>query len=76
MKTVKSAEPLSVGEIFYLTGKDACTTMGDYKVRIMNFSPDQEIEVVDVVEWKNYKWGIKPMIAPKKEYEYLAFRVE
>lgn len=76
MKEVTTAEPLRTSEVFYLTKADACTVMGDYKVRIMNMSPNQTISVVDVVEWKGYYWGIKPISTPQERYEYLAVRVE
>lgn len=71
-----TATPLAVDEIFMLTGHDACTKMGDYDVRIMNFSTGQAIDVCDVVEWKGYTWGITPIGKPKPRYGYFAFRAK
>ncbi|MEE3344872.1 MAG: hypothetical protein VZS44_12315, partial [Bacilli bacterium] len=75
MKAI-SGEPLSVEHIFELTGRDACTRMDNYKVRIMNYSPNQQIEVIDIVSWKGYKWGIKEISKSKPEYDYFAFLIE
>lgn len=71
-----TGEPLPTGQIFFLTKKDACTVMGNYKVRIMNFSEGQEIDVIDTVEWNGYKWGIKPISKPTDRYEYFAVKVK
>jgi len=73
---VKSGEPLSTKEVFNLTGEDACAVIGKYNCRIMNFSANQDIEVVDTVPFKGYTFGIKEMKKPEKRYQYLAFIIK
>ena len=46
---VKTLEPLTLEEMFELTGKDALITLDGYKCRIMNASPGQIIDVNRVV---------------------------
>lgn len=70
---VYSDNPMDITELVWFTGKDALMKIGDYKCRIMSFSPNQKIEVVDVVECKGKKFGIKEMSNPKPNYQYLAF---
>ena len=70
-----SGEPLSVDQVFNLTGYDAICEIHDYNCRIMNFSPNQSIEVIDIVEWKDRLWGIKKLENPKDKYQYFAFIV-
>jgi hypothetical protein len=41
----------------------------------MNFSLNQSIEVIDMVEWKDRLWGIKKLENPKDKYQYFAFIV-
>ena len=78
MKKIKAvtAEPLELTRMIILTGRDALTTMEKYKVRIMNFSPDQTVEAVDIIEYGGFKWGILPLKAPQKGYDYFAVRVK
>lgn len=72
---VTSREPLSLVEIFNIT-KNKPIKLGAYSCRVMCFSGDQQIEVVDVVEHKGYKWGIKPIKEPRQGYNALAFVIK
>ena len=73
---VTSGIALKTEEIVQLTGYDAIIQLKDYKCRIMNYSPNQKIEVVDIVEYKKKKWGIRKLQNPRKEYQYIAFIVK
>lgn len=72
---VTSGEPLSLVEIFSIT-KNKPIKLGNYSCRVMCFSGNQQIEVIDVVEYKGYKWGIKPISEPRQGYNALAFVVK
>lgn len=73
MKVV-TAQPMTVVDVFSFTGGDATCNMNGDKVRIMNMSPRQEIEVERVVEYKGKRFGLKPV--PNKPYQYLAMLVK
>ena len=73
--TAITAKPLDIHTIFSMTGKDACAEMGKYKVRIMNYSAGQEIPCTNIIGWKNYKWGIRPVKTDNSRYDYFAFLV-
>lgn len=73
---VRTVEPLTYEEMLELTGKDATITIGGYKCRIMNASPNQIIDVNKVV-WNsstNLQFGLREVKG--KPYEFLAFRCE
>ena len=73
---VRTTEPLTIEEIFSLTGKDALITLDGYKCRIMNASPGQIIDVNRVV-WnskQNIQWGLREVKG--KPYKFLAFKCE
>ena len=72
---VTTKEPLSLVAIFQIS-KNKPIKLGDYKCRIMNFSPGQKLEVVAVEEYMGHKWGIKPLDSPKQGYNALAFVVK
>lgn len=72
---VTSREPLSLVEIFNIT-KNKPIKLGNYSCRVMCFSGNQQIEVVDVVEYGGHKWGIKPIGTPQQGYDALAFVVK
>ena len=74
MEKIISGTPLDMGKLISLTGHDALATIGNYKVRIMNYSEGQTVEVDDIVEWGGYLWGIRKMKNPKPQYGYIAFR--
>ena len=68
-----TAEPLEVAKVFALTGHDACTKMGKYDVRIMNYTSGQTMTVCDIVKWQGHRWGIVKLNEPKPRYSYFAF---
>lgn len=72
MKVI-TAEPLNMGQMVHLTGKDASYVINNNKVRIMFWAPNQEIEV-DKIEFdpksKKY-WGLRK-VKDNKHYDYLA----
>ena len=73
---VKTLEPLTLEEMFELTGKDALITLDGYKCRIMNASPGQIIDVNRVV-WSSktkLQFGLREVKG--KPYKFLAFRCE
>ena len=70
---ITTSQPLDLSELIMLTKKDACTVMEGNKVRILSASAGQEIEVEKVVEWKGYKWGLRP-ITPQPRYDYMAYK--
>jgi hypothetical protein len=72
---VTTKEPLSLVAIYQIS-KNKPIKLGDYKCRIMNFSANQKIEAVTVVEYMGHKWGIKPIAEPKSNYNALAFVVK
>ena len=75
MEKIQTGEPLHIAEIITLTGRDALTTMGDYKVRIMNYSEGQLVDCDDIVDWCGYLWGIRKLEKPHDKYDSIAFRV-
>jgi hypothetical protein len=72
---VTTKEPLSLVAIYQIS-KNKPIKLGDYKCRIMNFSANQKLEAVAVVEYMGHKWGIKPLDETKNGYNALAFVVK
>ena len=70
---VQSGAPLDIAEMIMLTGGDARYTIGDHKVRIMNYSKGRSIEVDDIVEQDGYLWGIRKLKEQKPQYDSIAF---
>ena len=73
MKAV-TAEPFSMTEMLNLTKKDALYTINGKKVRIMFWSPNQELEM-DKVEFDENSgrwWGLRKVNGNDKHYNYLA----
>lgn len=73
---VTSGNALSLDQIIKLTGEDAIIQLDKYKCKIMNYSPDQKIEVIDIVDYDNKKWGIRKLQTTRREYKYLAFIIK
>ena len=74
---VTTAEPMTMKEIINLTGKDAAYEFDGYKVRIMNFSPNQEVEcnLIKKDSKSSLTFGLKK-IEGKERYQYLAFLIQ
>jgi len=70
---IQSAEPLDLSELINITGRDARHTIGGHKVRIMNFSAGQLVEVDEIVQQDGHLWGLYKVQTPHKEYDYIAF---
>ncbi len=73
--TVVTAKPLTFMQMFNITRRDALYITPYGKARIMNASPDQEINVDQTLEQDGYKWGLRK-VAPNKKYDYLAMRIK
>lgn len=74
---VQTGKPLDIGKMVMLTGKDALYTIGKYKVRIMNFTEGQLVEVDDLVMQDGHLWGIRKLKESatelRKPYDSIAF---
>ena len=77
MMKVKTAKPMTTQEVFDFTGYDALYDIDGYKVRIMNFSPDQEVEcnLIKKDSKSNLTFGLKK-VEGKEKYQYLAFLIQ
>ena len=70
-----TGDPLPTEKIAMLTGKDAVTKIGNYRVRIMSYASGHEVCVHHFRKWKGYCWGIVKCKTPHEEYDHLAFVV-
>ena len=73
--TAITEKPLTFMQMFQITRRDALYITPYGKARIMNASPDQEINVDRVIEQDGYRWGLRK-VAPNKKYDYLAMRIK
>ena len=70
---IQTGEPLDIGEMIMITGRDALHIIGGHKARIMNFSAGQLVEVDEIVQQGGHLWGMYKVKKPHPRYDYIAF---
>jgi hypothetical protein len=72
---VTTGTPLSMEQMIELSPRgDALIDLGDYRCRYMAAAPGQEIEVTEIYDGAEGRFGLREVNKPN--YQYLAFRIQ